>query len=74
MIKKTKKAGEKSKSNKSSKKIKGIDTMPCSIEKNIHIKKAANGYVVSTYSDKGERVAIAKTKGEVQKHIEDMLG
>lgn len=42
--------------------------------KNVNIKKAANGYVISTYTDTGETVEVAKTLEEAQKIAKKILG
>lgn len=39
----------------------------------VDIKKADNGFVVSTYCDGGEKVYIAKTKKEADKYAQKLL-
>jgi hypothetical protein len=41
--------------------------------KHVDIKKANNGFVVSSYSDKGEQVFVAKNKTEAKKHANKLL-
>ena len=42
--------------------------------KNVNIKKAANGFVISTYTDTGETIEVAKTLEEAQKIAKKILG
>jgi hypothetical protein len=48
--------------------------MPESSRKSVNITKASNGFVVSSYTDKGEKTMIAKTKAEAKKHADKLLG
>lgn len=41
--------------------------------KSVSIQKANNGFVVSTYTEKGEKVFIAKTKKEAKKFADKLL-
>ena len=51
-----------------------VVAMPANSRKHVDVKKANNGYVVSSYSDKGEKTFIAKTKAEAKKHADKLLG
>ena len=42
--------------------------------KSVDIKRVSNGYVVSTWTDKGEKAKIAKTKAEAKEIAVKMLG
>ncbi len=42
--------------------------------KNVNIRKAQNGFVVSSFSDGEDKTMIAKTKSEAKKIAEKMLG
>jgi hypothetical protein len=42
--------------------------------KTVDIKRVSNGYVVSTWTDKGEKAKIAKTKQEAKDIAANMLG
>lgn len=42
--------------------------------KSVDVKKAQNGYVVSSWSDKGEQCMIAKNKNEASIMAKKMLG
>ena len=42
--------------------------------KSINLKKVSNGYVVSMYSDKGEKTVIASNKKDAQDAANKMLG
>ncbi len=55
-------------------KNKPVSAMPANSRKHVDVKKANNGYVVSSYSDKGEKTFIAKTKAEAKKHADKLLG
>lgn len=46
---------------------------PSSPRASVDIKKASNGYVVSSYGPKGEMVMIAKDKKEMKQCAEMML-
>ena len=48
--------------------------MPMNEHKSVSIKKANNGFVVSSYTDKGEKTLIAKTKKEAKQHADKLLG
>lgn len=48
--------------------------MPESSRKSVNITKASNGFVVSSYTDKGEKTMIAKNKKEAKKHADKLLG
>lgn len=41
--------------------------------KNVNVRKASNGYVVSSYNDEGDMTYIAKSKVEVKKYINKLL-
>ena len=69
MPKMTKKAPEKKK-----KKVAAAVVMPMNEHKSVNIKKANNGFVVSSYTDKGEKTFIAKTKKEAKGHADKLLG
>ena len=45
-----------------------------STRKSVDIKKANNGFVVSSFDDKGEKVFIAKTKKEAKQQANKLLG
>lgn len=45
-----------------------------SSRKSVNITKANNGFVVSSYTDKGEITIIAKTKKEAKKASDKLLG
>ena len=45
-----------------------------SSRKSVNITKASNGFVVSSYTDKGEKTLIAKTKKEAKKYADKLLG
>ena len=51
-----------------------VTVVPESSRKSVNITKAGNGFVVSSYTDKGEKTMIAKTKTEAKKHADKMLG
>lgn len=51
-----------------------ISVIPESSRKSVNITKASNGYVVSSYTDKGEKTMIAKNKTEAKKHADKLLG
>ena len=40
----------------------------------VTIRKASNGYVVSSYTPKGEKTYIAKNSKEVKKYADELLG
>ena len=42
--------------------------------KSVNINKASNGYVISSYTDTGEKTFIAKTKSEAKKYADKLLG
>ncbi len=42
--------------------------------KSVDIKKANNGFVVSSYTERGEKVFIAKTKKEAKSFADKLLG
>jgi len=44
-----------------------------SISKSVRIEKISNGFVVSTFTDKGERAKFGKTKKEAEKIALKML-
>jgi len=46
---------------------------PYKPDKNVNIKKASNGYVVSTYTENGEKTLVAKTKQEANKMAARLL-
>lgn len=56
------------------KKVAMETSMPMNENKSVNIKKASNGYVVSSYTDKGEKTLIAKTKKEAKGHADKLLG
>lgn len=55
-------------------KVKKVVAIPESSRKSVNITKASNGYVVSSYTDKGEKTMIAKNKTEAKKHADKLLG
>ena len=63
-----KKGGAKSKSKKS------VDAPVASQRKSVDIQKANNGYVVSQWTDKGQKTFIAKTTKEAQAFATKLLG
>ncbi|MCK5023061.1 MAG: hypothetical protein KAS04_02715 [Candidatus Aenigmarchaeota archaeon] len=65
----TKKAPKRTK-----KKVAMAVEMPMNEHKSVSIKKASNGFVVSSYTDKGEKTLIAKNKKEAKKHADKLLG
>lgn len=48
--------------------------MPMNEHKSVSIKKADNGYVVSSYTDNGEKTLIAKNRKEAKGHADKLLG
>lgn len=56
------------------KKVAVVTAMPMNENKSVSIKKANNGFVVSSYTDKGEKTFIAKTKKEAKGHADKLLG
>lgn len=50
-----------------------VEAMPSSLVKSVRIEKVSNGFVISTYTDKGEKAKIAKTKVEATKIAQKML-
>ena len=56
------------------KKVAKVTAMSMSGDRSVNIKKAGNGYVVSSYTDKGEKTLIAKTKKEANGHVDKLLG
>lgn len=44
-----------------------------SSRKNVNITKASNGYIISSYDDKGEKTVIASTKADAKKQANKML-
>ena len=40
----------------------------------VNMKKVSNGYVVSTYGERGEKTVIAKTRAEAKDAANKMLG
>lgn len=42
--------------------------------KSVSINKADNGYVISSYTETGEKTFIAKTKKEAKRHADKLLG
>ena len=70
MAKMSKKAPKKKK-----KKVEKSIAMPmCDSNHSVNIKKAGNGFVVSAYTNKGEKTLIAKTKKEANSHVDKLLG
>ena len=69
MPKKPKKAPKRKK-----KKVAKVTAMPVSDGNSVNIRKAGNGYVVSSYTNKGEKTLIAKTKKEATGHVDKLLG
>jgi|TARA_R110000823_G_scaffold25694_1_gene75581 3-phenylpropionate/cinnamic acid dioxygenase small subunit len=61
------------KKTKSKKSIANVSLMR-SDHKSVDIRKANNGYVVSSYNEKGSQTYIAKTKSEAKKYSDKMLG
>lgn len=57
----------KSKSNSAPKAIK-------TTRRSVSIQEASNGFVISTYTDRGEKIIIAKTKKEAKKAADKLLG
>jgi hypothetical protein len=49
------------------------DSNPPLPRKSVDVKKATNGYVVSSYQDGKERMYIAKSHKEAQKHASRLL-
>ena len=43
------------------------------MRKSAEIKKAANGFVVSSYTDTGEKLYIAKSEKEAQEYVAKIL-
>jgi len=56
------------------KKIAKMTAMPMNDNPSVNIKKAGNGFVVSSYTNKGEKTLIAKTKKEANGHVDKLLG
>ena len=52
-------------------KVMPVNDLP---RKSVDVKKAQNGYVVSSWSDKGEQCMIAKSKIEAHNMAKKMLG
>jgi len=69
MPKKPKKAPKRK-----NKKAAKATVMSMSDSNSVNIKKAGNGYVVSSYTNKGEKTLIAKTKKEADGHVDKLLG
>jgi len=42
--------------------------------KSVNMRKVSNGYVVSTYGERGEKTVIAKTRAEAKDAANKMLG
>ena len=59
---------------KPKKKVVAETAMSMNDHKSVSIKKANNGFVVSSYTDKGEKTLIAKTKKEAKSHADKLLG
>jgi hypothetical protein len=55
------------------KKAKKSMAIPVSSSKSVDIKKASNGYVVSTWGRDGEKCLIAKTKKDAEKAAMKLL-
>ena len=56
-------------------KVKSIEVpVLMSDRKSVNINKASNGYVISSYTDTGEKTFIAKTKSEAKKYADKLLG
>ncbi len=55
------------------KKVSKVEVIPTNSRKNVNITKAENGYVVSSYGDKGEKTVIAKNKTEAKKAANKLL-
>lgn len=55
---------------------KGLQQPRASVNKTVSMKKAENGYVVSSWDDKAgrDRVKIAKTPKEAKQYAAEMLG
>lgn len=43
------------------------------VDKNINIKKISNGFVVSTYTEKGEKAKFCKNRKEVKNMVGKMV-
>tara|TARA_R100000963_G_scaffold33306_1_gene25563 strand:+ start:170 stop:370 length:201 start_codon:yes stop_codon:yes gene_type:complete len=60
---------------KSKSKAKTVETpVMASDRKSVSINKASNGFVVSSYTDTGEKTFIAKTKKDAKKFADKLLG
>ncbi len=62
------------KSSGSRKSTKALAASPVMQRKSVDIKKANNGYIVSQWTDKGEKSFIAKTPKEAQAFASKLLG
>lgn len=58
----------------SRKSTKALAASPVMQRKSVDIKKANNGYIVSQWTDKGEKSFIAKTPKEAQAFASKLLG
>ena len=56
------------------KKSSSVGSIPTPQRKNVDLKKAKNGYVVSSWDGTGEQVYIAKTKDEALKYVSEIMG
>ena len=43
-------------------------------DKNVSVDKIANGYLVSTYTDKGTKKVFAEDQNQVAKYVKKLLG
>lgn len=57
----------------SGKKNKNADMTQPVLSKSVRMEKISNGFVVSTYTDKGEKQVFAKTKKEAKEVAAKML-
>lgn len=46
---------------------------PMPMRKSVDMKKAMNGFVVSSYGDNGEKLYIAKTEKEAMEYVEKCM-
>ncbi|KKL11995.1 hypothetical protein LCGC14_2540230 [marine sediment metagenome] len=59
---------------KSTTKSSKVETaVPTTLSKSVRIEKISNGFVISTFTDKGEKAAFGKTRKDAEKIALKML-
>jgi hypothetical protein len=66
-------AKKTSKPKSTKKKSKPSQAIPMPSRRTVDIKKATNGFVVSSYGNHGETLFIAKTAGDANKFVHKLL-